>query len=116
MTMREIADQLKTNIDRIRNFIGSVRAKKPGVIYIQSYRRDEDGGRLYPRAVWAAGNRPDAKRLPRLDKKETSRRARLKRKKLVASVFHLPLIYENKRTKLNRSKSFDATEVHLGQG
>jgi len=115
MTMREIADQLKTDVDTIRHFLGALRCKRPGVIYIHSYRRDEDGGRLYPRALWAAGNLPDAKRLPRLDKKETSRRARLKRKKLVASVFHLPLINENKQSKLNLSKTFNASEVHMGQ-
>lgn len=116
MTMREIADQLKTDIDHIRCFIGSVRQKKPGVIYIHSYRRDEDGGRLYPRALWAAGNLPDAKRLPRLEKKETSRRARLKRKKAVASIFHLHIKYENNQAKLNLSKTFNASEVHMGQG
>lgn len=116
MTMREIADQLKTDVDTIRHFLGALRCKRPGVIYIQSYRRDEDGGRLYPRALWAAGNLPDAKRLPRLEKKETSRRARLKRKKAVASIFHLHLKYENKQTKLNLSKTFNATEVHMGQG
>lgn len=115
MTMREIADQLKTDVDTIRHFLGALRCKRPGVIYIHSYRRDEDGGRLYPRALWAAGNLPDAKRLPRLDKKETSRRARLKRKKLVASVFHLSLINENKQSKLNLSKTFNASAVHMGQ-
>ena len=116
MTMREIADQLKTDINQVRCFIGSVRQKKPGVIYIQSYRRDEDGGRLYPRALWAAGNLPDAKRPPKLGHPEYNRRARLKKKKAVASIFHLHLKYENNQTKLNLSKTFNATEVHMGQG
>lgn len=116
MTMREIADQLKTDLDRIRSFIGSTRQKKPGVIYIQSYRRDEDGGRLYPRAVWAAGNRPDAKKPPKLGHPEYNRRARKKRKKAVASIFHLHLKYEKNQAKLNLSKTFNASEVHLGQG
>lgn len=116
MTMREIADQLKTDVDRIRCFIGSVRQKKPGVIYIHSYRRDEDGGRLYPRALWAAGNRPDAKRPPKLGHQEYNRRARLKKKTVVASIFHFHLRHENNQAKLNLSKTFNASEVHLGQG
>lgn len=114
MTMREIADQLKTDLDRIRSFVGSTRQKKPGVIYIQSYRRDEDGGRLYPRAVWAAGNLPDAKRPPKLGRPEYNRRSRKKKKKAVASIFHLHLKYENNQSKLNLSKTFNASEVHLG--
>lgn len=113
MTMREIADQLRIDLDRIRSFIGSTRQKKPGVIYIQSYRRDEDGGRLYPRALWAAGNLPDAKRPPKLGHPEYNRRARKKKK--VASIFHLHLKYENNQAKLNLSKTFNASAVHMGQ-
>lgn len=113
MTMREIADQLRIDLDRIRSFIGSTRQKKPGVIYIQSYRRDEDGGRLYPRAVWAAGNLPDAKRPPKLGHPEYNRRARKKKK--VASIFHLHLKHENNQAKLNLSKTFNASAVHMGQ-
>ena len=116
MTMREIADQLKIDLDRIRSFIGSTRQKKPGVIYIQSYRRDEELGRLYPRAVWAAGNLPDAKKPPKLGHPEYNRRARKKRKKAVASIFHLHLKYEKNQAKLNLSKTFNASEVHMGQG
>lgn len=114
MTMREIADQLKIDLDRVRNFIGATREKKQGVIYIQSYRRDEDGGRLYPRAVWAVGNLPDAERPPKLGRSEYNRRFKIKKKKAVASIFHLHLKYENNQAKLNLSKTFNAPEVHLG--
>lgn len=114
MTMREIAAELKIDLDRIRSFVGSTRQKKPGVIYIHSYRRDEELGRLYPRAVWAAGNLPDAKRPPKLGHPEYNRRARKKRKQAVASIFHLHLKYENNQAKLNLSKTFNAPDVHMG--
>ena len=114
MTMREIAAELKIDLDRIRSFVGSTRQKKPGVIYIHSYRRDEELGRLYPRAVWAAGNLPDAKRPPKLGHPEYNRRARKKRKQAVASIFHLHLKYENNQAKLNLSKTFNAPDVYLG--
>lgn len=89
MTQREIADQLDMGVDLVRGYIGALRQRKPGVLYIHSYRRDEDGGRLYPRALWAAGRRKDAERLPRLTKPEYNKRGKDKMRRRPASIFHV---------------------------
>lgn len=95
MTMRELADDIGIGADLLRCYVGSLRQRRPGVIYIHSYRRDEDGGRLYPRALWALGNKPDATRPPKLTHTEYNKRARAKARARVASVFHLA--YVNRR-------------------
>ena len=115
LTMREIAAELQIDIDRVRCFIGSIRQKKD-VIYIHSWRRDTDGGRLYPRALWAVGNLPDAPKPKKLGHLEYNRRARERRKTLVASVFHIHLKHENKQSRLSLSKTFQTPDLHLGQG
>lgn len=101
MTQREIAEELGLDPDLLRGYMGSLRQKRPGVLYIHSYRRDEDGGRLYPRALWAVGNRPDAKRPKPLPKSVYNKRGKDKMRKRVASVFHLGLV--NKPNKVKAS-------------
>ena len=44
-------------------------------IYIQAWRYDDEGGRHYPRAVYALGDLPD-KPKPRVDRKAVRRRSR----------------------------------------
>lgn len=106
LTMREIADQLGQDIDTIRQSIGSLRNRTPGIIHIHSYRRDTDGGRLYPRALWAVGNKADAKRPPKLCRSEYNRRARVKRKSFLPSIFHIGLVNESLSARLQLNKTF----------
>lgn len=70
-------------------------------LYIESYVYDSEGQKRYPRAVYAAGSKPDAKR-PKPDKKETRRRylANVRKRMTCNSVFNLGLTrrqYEAKR-------------------
>jgi hypothetical protein len=101
MTQREMADQLGIDIDLLRGYIGALRCKKPAVLYVHSYRRDEDGGRLYPRALWAVGNQPDAKRPKPLPKSVYNKRGKDKMKKRVASIFHLGSVNKTNKEKVN---------------
>lgn len=101
MTLRELAHDIGISADLLRCYVGSLRQRRPGVIYIDSYRRDEDGGRLYPRALYALGNKPDAKRPKKLTQSEYNRRAREKAKVRVASVFHLAFINKPNREKVS---------------
>lgn len=106
LTQREIADQLGMDIDDVRGYIGSLRQRRPGVLYVHSYRRDADGGRLYPRALWAAGDQPDAPRIRRLSKSEYNRRGKLAMKRRIASVFHLGMVNTNNAAKRSFNDSF----------
>lgn len=99
MTQREIAEELGIHIDTLRGYIGSLRQRRPGVLYVHSYRRDEDGGRLYPRALWAVGDKPDAKRPPKLSKQVYNKRGKDRMKSRVASVFHLAYVNKTNRVK-----------------
>lgn len=70
-------------------------------LYVESYVYDSEGQKRYPRAVYAVGNKPDAKR-PKPDTKETRRRylANVRKKMTCNSVFNLGLTrrqYEAKR-------------------
>lgn len=109
MTQREIAYELKLDMEYVRGYIGAIRQKKPRVLYVHSYRRDEDGGRLYPRALWAVGDKPDAKRLPRLSKTQYNKRGKAKMKHQVASIFHTAFVNKNNTKKLSVSRSFGAS-------
>lgn len=101
MTMRELAEAIGVEPDVVKGYIGSLRQRTPGVLYIHSYRRDEDGGRLYPRALWALGNSPDAKRPKPLPRSEYNRRGKAKMKTRVASIFHVALANKPNYVKRN---------------
>ena len=101
MTVRELAEAVRAEPEIIKGYIGSLRQRRPGVLYIHGYRRDEDGGRLYPRALWALGNLPDAKRPKPLPRKEYNRRGKAKMKTRVASVFHIALANKPNHVKRN---------------
>lgn len=74
MTARELAEQLKIK------HVNQIAAALQGCdnFHISGYRRDEDGGRLYPRALYAYGLGKDANKPPKLSKQEYNRRALLK--------------------------------------
>lgn len=64
---------------------------RPKRIHICGYRNDEEGQRRYPRAIYAIGNKPDARR-PTADPKAAKRRYWANRKgRLLNSVFALGL-------------------------
>lgn len=109
LTMREIADQIGSDIDSVRCAIGSLRNRNPRILHIHSYRRDTDGGRLYPRAVWALGAGKDAKRPPKLTSSEYNKRAKTKRRVCLASIFHIGLVNDSVSSRLRLSKSFTIT-------
>ena len=73
-------------------------AKTPKRIHIQGYVHDHEGKRKYPRAVYALGNAPDAKK-PKSNPREIKRQylARMKAKHKMNSVFNLGLTNEQVR-------------------
>jgi len=69
--------------------------------YVESYVYDMEGERTYPRAVYALGNKPDAKK-PKADPKAAKRRynAKVKARNTANFVFNLALprrVYENRK-------------------
>lgn len=52
--------------------------KRPRMIYIQSYTYDDEVKQPYPRAIYAIGNKPDAKRPKRATNTERTKRWREK--------------------------------------
>jgi len=93
MTARELAEQLK--IKHVNQIAAALQGSDH--FHISGYRRDEDGGRLYPRALYAYGPGKDAKKPPKLGKQEYNRRAKEKMRKTVSSVWDLGIFYEDRR-------------------
>lgn len=93
MTARELAEQLK--IKHVNQIAAALQGSDN--FHISGYRRDEDGGRLYPRALYAYGPGRDAKRPPKLGKQEYNRRAKEKMRKTVSSVWDLAIFFEDRR-------------------
>lgn len=96
MTRTELCLALDNNKQSISSILSRLRKDLPKSgkrIYIKSYVWDsEDGGRYYPRAVYAIGSKADAPK-PKPDVKATKARYWAKRKaKLTCnSVFNLAL-------------------------
>lgn len=93
MTRAEMCQQL--GMDRMTLSAVVTRMNRPGKtypkrVYVTGYVFDHDGKRRYPRAVYALGDAPDAKR-PRSNVKENKRRYREaeKLRMTMNSVFHL---------------------------
>lgn len=103
MTRAEMGQYLKVdrrNLSSIITRMGKPTIRLPKRIYIERYVHDMEGQKQYPRAVYAVGDQPDAKR-PLPDPKAAKRRynARLKGKHTGNFVFNLALprrIYENR--------------------
>jgi hypothetical protein len=93
MTARELAEQLKIK------HVNQIAAALQGCdhFHISGYRRDEDGGRLYPRALYAYGPGKDAKKPPKLSRQEYNKRSKAKMRKTVSSVWDLGIFYEDRR-------------------
>jgi len=93
MTARELAEQLKIK------HVNQIAAALQGCdnFHISGYRRDEDGGRLYPRALYAYGPGKDAKKPPKLSRQDYNKRSKAKMRKTVSSVWDLGIFYEDRR-------------------
>lgn len=66
------------------------------LIHISGWRRDEDGGRLYVRALYSLGRRRDAGKPPPLTQTEYGQRYR-RRVSIVPSIFHLGAPIDSRR-------------------
>lgn len=100
MTAREIAEQF--GMKHISQVAAALAPFKGTLVRVSGWRRDEDGGRLYPRALYAAGPGKDAPKPEKLPKSEYNRRSKLKLKRQVASVWELGLqarMFYNKATR-----------------
>ena len=102
LTRREIAEELGNKA--IASLASVMQQYRGTLVHISGYRRDSDGGRLYPRALYKYGPGVDAKRPRPLPKAEYNKRARSKCKKMVSSVFDLA-IPSRKRQKKGSSCS-----------
>lgn len=65
------------------------RLRAAGRVHISEWRRHAPGQREYPRPVYAAGPGVDAKRPPKIERKEANRRYREIRGAGVRSIFNL---------------------------
>ncbi len=94
LSCRECANDLGVSLSYVRALMSKLHANKK--VYIAAYRRDEDGGRLYPRAVYALGQGKDVKRPGALSNTEYNRRHRDAKRGAVNSVFALGVPVEER--------------------
>ena len=93
LTAREIATELKLPyINQVASALGDCPD-----FHISSYRRDEDGGRLYPRALYAYGPGRNAPKPKPLTKVEYNKRNKAKMKRTVTSVWDLGIPSRDRR-------------------
>jgi DNA-binding MarR family transcriptional regulator len=95
VTAMELAEYLGiTRYDACAVLNRMIKRTKAGLkrIYIIRYIHDHEGARKYPRAVYAQGDRPDAKK-PKADQNAVKREyyARLRSRTTMNSVFNLGL-------------------------
>lgn len=95
MTAQDIARELGVRIEIARGMCG--KAKQCKQIRIVGWRRDEDSGRLYPRAVYAVGAGKDAPKPPPLTRREYNRRHRGRKARAVPSVWALAVPVDRRR-------------------
>ena len=84
-------DELCKVLGRDRRTVAGAlnRLRATGRVHISEWRRHAPGQREYPRPVYAAGPGVDAKRPPKIERKEANRRYRKIRGAGVHSVFDL---------------------------
>ena len=84
-------DELCKALGQDRRTVAGVlkRLRDTGRVHIAEWRRHATGQREYPRPVYAAGTGVDAKRPPKIERKEANRRYREIRGVGVHSVFDL---------------------------
>lgn len=104
MTRIEMCDHLgldRHTVSSIVSRMAKESPRKPKRIHIKGYAYDHEGQRRYPRAIYALGNAPDARR-PKADPKGAKRRYNAKVKALNTAnfVFNLGIprrVYENRK-------------------
>ena len=95
MTRQELCERIgldRLYVSAVITRMAKATPRKPKRVYIHSYVFDADGQRRYPRAVYALGDKPDARKV-RESRKEVTKRYREKKKRRLTgiSVFHLGL-------------------------
>jgi DNA-binding transcriptional regulator LsrR (DeoR family) len=101
MTRSELVQALGLSRNKVSAVLSRMNNMRPKRVYITHYQMDSDaGGRKYPRAAYALGNRPDAKKVKTTDT-QNSAHYRENLKGRVTSVFDLatPLRDRVARTK-----------------
>lgn len=108
LSAREVAEHMGISYSFGRAAVSYCKNLKQ--IYVSEYRRDEDGGRLYPRALYMPGNLPDAKKPKPLPESVYRKRHVKKKQAIVNSVFGLATPVDHRR--LTQRKRPDVTERH----
>lgn len=95
MTRQEVCDAIgldRMYVSAIISRMNKASKTMPKRVYVVRYIFDQEGERRYPRAVYALGDKPDARR-PKSDKKEVRRRylENLRKRMTTNSVFNLGL-------------------------
>lgn len=95
LTRAEICEHLSMDRQYVSAIVSRLNRKTPTLpkrIYIVRYVHDAIGSRRYPRAVYALGDKPDARK-PKSDVRAIKRRyeANLKRRLSGSSVFNLAM-------------------------
>ena len=108
MTRAEICKQLGREKDDIAAIVTRLHKRSPESgkrVYIKEYVYDMEGERYYPRAVYASGDKTDAKK-PVANQLEVKRRYRERHKlKFTAnSVFNLGLTRRQREELIRRKK------------
>lgn len=91
MTRAELCLILKCNKINVASVVSRLHRDLPTLpkrIYIRDWQYDAEGGRRYPRAVYAIGHATDCPK-PQSSKAENSRRYRASKRLRVNSVFDL---------------------------
>ena len=91
MTRAEVCQHLGRERDEVAAVMTRLGRRLPTVprrIHVAGYVHEVDQGRRYPRAQYALGDRPDARK-PKPDKAAVAARYRERNKGLVVSVFDL---------------------------
>jgi hypothetical protein len=112
-TSREIAEQTGWSQSFARAAVANCKKMRTEdgkkVIHICEWRRDEDGGRLYPRPVYALGHRKDAQRMQPLSEGEYRKRHYDKKRRL-ANIFVAAVPVDKRR--LTTKKRPDVVARH----
>lgn len=113
-TRAEIADAIGLGVFRVSTAVTRMMRttrNRERMIHIVRWVYDGDiGERRYPRAVYALGNKPDAKK-PKVTEAERLRKYRANRKMRVASVFDLGLTVAQRRVqKSNIANQLSGTQ------
>jgi hypothetical protein len=108
MTRAEICKQLGRDKDDIAAVVTRLHKRSPEAgkrVYVKEYVYDMEGERYYPRAVYALGDKQDAKK-PVANQLEVKRRYRERHKKRYTanSVFNLALTRRQVEARLKQKK------------